>query len=120
MFLRKINFLYNKHCRLITSKRKNKQDPLKPWLTPIIIKSVRTKNNLYKQFCQATNSVQKVKTLIYTKTYKNVSQKLTLNIDNKTISDDHIIANYFNSFFTSIAGELLKRFQRLKSPLIPF
>ena len=108
LFLRKINFLYNKHRRLITSKRKNKQDPLKPWLTPIIIKSIRTKNNLHKQFCQATNSAQRLKTLIYTKTSKNVSQKLTLNVDNKTISDDHIIANHFNSFFTSIAGELLK------------
>ena len=161
MFLRKINFLYNKHSPLITSKRKNKQDPSKPWLTPGIIKSIRIKNNLYKQFCQATNPAQRVSlhqkskncrnqivtlnrlckedyfkaffetnkkdsnwfgmtTLIYTKTSKSVSQKLTLNIDNKTRSDDHIIANQFNSFFISIAGKLLKKFLRVKRPLISF
>ena len=59
-------------------------------------------------------------TLIYTKTSKSVSQKLTLNIDNKTRSDDHIIANQFNSFFISIAGKLLKKFLRVKRPLISF
>ena len=40
-----------------------------------------------------------MKTLIYTKTSENVSQKLTLNINNKAISYDHIITNHFNSFF---------------------
>ena len=59
LFLRKVNFLYNKHFPLITSKRKNKQDPSKTWLTPGIIKSIRIKNNLFKQFCQATNAAQK-------------------------------------------------------------
>ena len=37
LLLRKINFLYNKHSPLITSKRKNKQDPSKPWLTASVI-----------------------------------------------------------------------------------
>ena len=50
----------------------------------------------------------------HTKTSNNISQKLTLNIDNKTISDDHIIANHFNSFFTSIAGKLLKKIPKAK------
>ena len=45
LFLRKINFLYNKHSPLITCNRKNKQDPSKPWLTPGIIKSIRIKKN---------------------------------------------------------------------------
>ena len=61
-----------------------------------------------------------IKTLIYTKTFKNVSQKLTLNIDNKTISDDHIIANHFNSFFTSIAGKLLKKIPKAKKTFDSF
>ena len=50
-----------------------------------------------------------IKTLNYTKASKNVSQKLTLNIENKTISDDHIIANHFNNFFPSTAAKLLKK-----------
>ena len=61
-----------------------------------------------------------IKTLIYTKTSKNVSQKLILNIDNKIISDDHIIANGFNSFFTSIAGELLKKIPKVKKTFDAF
>ena len=152
MFLRKINFLYNKHSPLITCNRKNKQDPSKPWLTPGIIKSIRIKKNWCEQFCQATNPVQivslhqklksyrnqiiilnclckenyfkvyfetnkndskkiwyDVKTLIYIKTSKNISQKLYLNIDNETISDDHIIATHFYSFSISIAGKLLRK-----------
>ena len=40
--------------------------------------------------------------------------KNLLNIDNKTISDDHIVANHFNSFFTSIAGKLLKKIPKAK------
>ena len=43
-----------------------------------------------------------------------ISQALTLNIDNKTISDDHIIANHFNNFFTSIVGKLLKKIPKAK------
>ena len=39
-----------------------------------------------------------IKTLISTKTSKKGSQQLTLNTDNKTMSDDYIIANYFNNF----------------------
>ena len=31
------------------------------------------------------------------------SRHVTLNVDNKTTSDDFIIANHFNSFFTPIA-----------------
>ena len=62
---------------LITSKRKNKQDPSKPWLTPGIIKSIRIKNNLYKQFCQATNPAHRVSLHQKFKTYRN--QIVTLN-----------------------------------------
>ena len=40
-----------------------------------------------------------LKTLISTKTSKNVFQKLALNIDNKTISDDCIIGNHLQQHF---------------------
>ena len=51
---------------------------------------------------------------------KNASQKLTLNIDNKTIIDDHIIANHFNNFSTSIAGKLLKNIAKAKKTFDSF
>ena len=50
-----------------------------------------------------------IKILISTKISKKGSQRLTLNINNKTILDEYIVANHFNSFFTSIAGKLLKK-----------
>ena len=72
LFLRKINFLYNKHSLLITSKWKIKQDPSKLWLKPGIIKSIRIKNNLHKQFCQATNPAQRVSLHQKFKNYRNL------------------------------------------------
>ena len=157
MFLRKINFLYDKHSPLVTSKTKIRKNPSKPWLTSGIVESIIVKYKLYKQFYQATNLAQEVdfhqkvriyrnqivtlnrfcrenyfktffetnkkgskkiwystKTFISTKTSKKGSQQLTLNIDNKTISDDYIIASHFNSFFTSIAGKLLKKIPKAK------
>ena len=62
----------------------------------------------------------RIKTLIYTKTSKTVSKKFTLNIDNKTILIDHIIANHFNRFFTSIAGKLLKKVPKAKKTFDSF
>ena len=157
MFLRKINFLYDKHFPLVTSKTKIRKNPSKPWLTSGIVESIIVKYKLYKQFYQATNLAQEVdfhqkvriyrnqivtlnrfcrenyfktffetnkkgskkiwystKNFISTKTSKKGSQQLTLNIDNKTISDDYIIASHFNSFFTSIAGKLLKKIPKAK------
>ena len=61
-----------------------------------------------------------IKTHIYTNTSKNESQKLTLNIVSKTISDDCIIANHFNDFFTSIAGKLLKKIPKAKKTFDSF
>ena len=37
-----------------------------------------------------------------------------MNVDNKTTSDNFIIANHFNSFFTSKAGKLLKKIPKAK------
>ena len=61
-----------------------------------------------------------IKTHIYTKTSKNVSQKFTLNIVSKTISDGCIIANHFSNFFTSIAGKLLKKIPKAKKTFYSF
>ena len=61
----------------MTSKRKNKQDPSNPWLAPGIIKSIKIKNNLYKQFCQTTNSAQRVS--LHQKFKNHRHQIVTLN-----------------------------------------
>ena len=132
----------------------------KPWLTTGILKSINTKNKLYKQFCQATNFTRRdilhqkfknhrnqivtlckeshfkthietnkkdskriwygIKTLINTKISKTGSHHITLNIDKKTTSDDFIVANHFNSFFTPIAGKLLKKIPKAKKSFSSF
>ena len=61
-----------------------------------------------------------MKTLISTKSSKKGSHQLILNIDNKTTSDDYIIANHFNSFFASIARKILKKFPKAKKTFNSF
>ena len=60
-----------------------------------------------------------IKTLINTKISKTGSH-ITLNIDNKTTSDEFIIANHFNNFFTSIAGKRLKNIPQAKKTFSSF
>ena len=43
-----------------------------------------------------------------------------MNIDNKTTSDEFIIANHFNNFFTSIAGKRFKNIPQAKKTFSSF
>ena len=61
-----------------------------------------------------------MKTLISTKSSKKGSHQLILNIDNKTTSDDYIIANHFNCFFASIARKILKKIPKAKKTFNSF
>ena len=45
---------------------------------------------------------------------------ITLNIDKKTTSDDFIIANHFDSLFTSTAGKLLIKVPKDKKTFSSF
>ena len=50
-------------------------------------------------------------------TNKKSKQRISLNIDNETITDDKVISNHFNKFFNSLAGKLSKNTkQRYISP----
>ena len=42
-------------------------------------------------------------------TGKSSIQSISLNIDNETITNDEIISNHFNKFFSSVAGNLVKK-----------
>ena len=44
----------------VNKKRKHKQDPSKPWLTPGIIKSIRIKKNYIKNFVKLLTQLKKV------------------------------------------------------------
>ena len=104
MFLRKNN-LHKQFCQAINpAQRVSVHQKFKNYRNQIVTLNHLCKED-YSKACFETNKkdLKKVwfnmKTLIYTKTSENVSQKLTLNIDNKAISYDHIITNHFNSFF---------------------
>ena len=98
---------------------------LKSYRNQIITVNCLCKENYFKVYFETNKNDSKkiwydVKTLIYIKTSKNVSQKLNLNIDNETISDDHIIASHFSSFSISIAGKLLRKIPKAKKTFTPF
>ena len=42
-------------------------------------------------------------------TNKKSIQNISLNKDNETITDDKVISNHFNKFFSSVAGKLVKK-----------
>ena len=48
-------------------------------------------------------------TSILNVTNKSSIQSISLNIDNETITDDEIISNHFNKFFSAVAGNLVKK-----------
>ena len=48
-------------------------------------------------------------TSILSVTNKSPIQSISLNKDNETITDDEIVSNHFNKFFTSVARNLIKK-----------
>ena len=47
--------------------------------------------------------------LIVNVTNKNSIQNLSLNINDETITDNKVISNYFQKFFSSVAEKLVKK-----------
>jgi hypothetical protein len=83
--------LYDKHFPKIT-KKINKRQQSKPWITSGIIKSIKTRNTLYKTFLKHPNDTNKTK---YIK-YRN---KLTQLIK---ISNKNYYTNKFNLYKSNI------------------
>ena len=107
--------LYKQFCQATyPAQRVNLHQKIKKCRNQIITANCLCKENYFKRFWNQKRINPKniwygIKILTSTKISKKGSQRLTLNINNKTILDEHIVANHFNSFFTSIAGKLLKK-----------
>ena len=106
-------------------QRVNLHQTFKTYRNQIITLNRRSKENYFKMFFEINKKDLKkiwdgIKTLISTKSSKKGSHQLILNIDYKTTSDDYIIANHFNSFFTSIAGKILKKIAKAKKAFNSF
>ena len=79
------------------------------------------KEKYYKSFFQEnkTDSMkvwEGVRSTVSTKN-KNSIQNISLNIYNKTTTDDKVISNHFNKFFSSVAVKLFKKYQVKLSPM---
>ena len=107
------NKLYKQFFQATNSTRKNiLHQKFESYRNQTVTLNRLWKENFFKTYFETKKKDSKriwygVKTLINTKISKTGYHHITLNIDNKTTSDDLIISNHFNSFFTSIAGKLL-------------
>ena len=63
-FISKFTDLYNKHLPKVKTKI-NKRKDAKPWITSGIIKSIKTRNKLYKTFIKHPNETNKSKYVAY-------------------------------------------------------
>ena len=63
-FIKTFNDVYDKCIPLKKCSSKYKRDPRSPWITKCILKSINTKNKLYKKYlhCPNSNNLQKFKT----------------------------------------------------------
>ena len=113
------NKLYKQFYQATNSTHRDiPHQKFKNYRNQIVTLSRLCKENYFKTYFETNIKDSKIiwygiKTLINTKISKTGSHHITLNIDNKTMSDDFIITNHFHSFFMSIAGKLLKKFLRL-------
>ncbi|XP_041453069.1 uncharacterized protein LOC121406116 isoform X2 [Lytechinus variegatus] len=65
-FNSKLQFYYNKNIPLVRNKRK-RNTPINPWITKGILKSIKTRNRLYKQHLKNPTDTS----LVVYKTYRN-------------------------------------------------
>ena len=89
-FLNKIKGLYNIYCPMKTIRVSNRKTPRKPWVTPGILKLIKTKDKMYKKYINELTSENKVK---HTK-YRNLINNL-LRTSKKSYITSEIESNKF-------------------------
>ena len=120
------NKLYKQFCQATNSTHRDiLHQKFKNYRNQIVTLSRLCKENYFKTYFETnikdSNRIwYGIKIQINTTISKTGSHHITLNIDNKTTSDDFIIANHFNNFFMSIAGKLLKKIPKAKKTFSSF
>ena len=108
------NRVYKQFCKAsdLIKKRKLYERFKNYWnLTTILTRAC--KEDYYKSFFQDNKKDSKkiwegVRSIVSVTNKKSV-QNINFNTDNETITDDKVISNYFNKFFSSIAGRLVRK-----------
>ena len=108
------NRIYKQFCKANDVIKKRKlHEQFKNYRNLTTILTRVCKEEYYKSFFQDNKKDSKkvwegIRSIVSV-TNKKSRQNINLNIDNETITDDKIISNHFNKFFSSIAGKLVKK-----------
>ena len=106
------NRVYKQFCTASDPiKKKKLHEWFKNYRSLTIILTRVCKEEYYKSFFQDNEKIKKsmgrytINCVINKKTIQNI----ILNVYNETITDNNVISNHFNKFFSSIAGKLVKK-----------
>ena len=97
-FINKFNALMNIHCPIIRSKLSKRKTPIKPWITKGLIKSIQTKDKLYKKYIKHPTINNKI---IHTKYKNNLTQLLRLSLKTKTKTNKQTNKKHFTWNWTA-------------------
>ena len=104
LFLKKIEQLINFWAPLQRVSNKKKKLQNKPWVTKGLLKSIETKNRLYRKMCRTKNPLKREELVNKVKTYK----KYILSLTRKSK------ANHFNNFFQENKLNLFKTWEGIR------
>ena len=104
LFFQKIDKLINFWVPLQVQSNARKISQNKPWITKVILKSIGTKNRLYKKMCCLKDPSKRNETECKVKNYKKLLLKLTR--AGKT--------NHFNKFFIENKLNLFKTWEGIR------
>ena len=102
----KIYQFFDKHCPKKKITKKQQKSLPKLWLTKGILKSIKVKNKIYKQFCKYIDPLKKNEFHIKFKTYRNSILKLTHQIDKE---------DYFKSYFENNKQNSKETWNRIRN-----
>ena len=106
-FLNNINSILDVHAPLKKVNEYKLKSKTKPWIAPVLQKSISIKNNLLKKFITAKDPQVKER---YHKEYKNYRNMLsTILKQSKT--------NYYNHYFATNCNSIKNTWKGLKSTL---
>ena len=76
-FLNVVERLIDKHCPKKNIPKTKCQTKSKPWITPALSNSIKIKSRVYKQFCKASDPIEKRKLHEWFKNYRSLTTILT-------------------------------------------
>ena len=74
-FIKKFNDLYDEHIPLKRTSTNRRKNPISPWITKGLLKSINTKNKLYRQYIQCSSEDNKIKFKTFRNKLNNLIRK---------------------------------------------